>query len=243
MLPTILSATTAVAVAGYATFIPRSSIWGSVISRGASTGNRIALTFDDGPTPGATDRILDILRQENVPATFFAIGVNAEKNPDLLRRTHAEGHLLANHSYRHEHYALFRGYGYWRDEFERTNALLQAVTRSEIRNFRPPMGIKTPIILSQARRRSMSTIAWTHRAHDGFRTTPEKIVERLTTNVVPGSILMIHDGIEPNHPRDPEPSIRAIRPLIENLKSRGFAFCRIDQLLERSDKIISPTSS
>jgi peptidoglycan-N-acetylglucosamine deacetylase len=232
LLATFSVATAAVAAGGYGTFMPRSALWGKVISRGPTTGNKIALTFDDGPTPGATEQILDILRELGVPATFFVIGLNAEKHPDLLRRIHAEGHLLGNHSRHHAHYAMFRGRRYWREEFDRTNSVIRAVTQADVRFFRPPMGIKTPIILGQSRKSHMRTVAWTHRAHDGFATTPRRIVERLTNNVTPGSILLIHDGIEPNHPRDPLASIQSVRPVIETLRRQALEFVRLDALLD-----------
>src|SRR6185437_4519199 len=89
-------------VASYATFVPKSGIWGPVVWRGTSEDPpRVALTFDDGPTAGSTDRILDLLGEMNVKAGFFVIGRNVEGEPELLRRIDAEGHLVGNHTYDH----------------------------------------------------------------------------------------------------------------------------------------------
>src|SRR5437016_2530000 len=84
----------------WGTPFPSGWLWGKVISRGTKDGPpRIALTFDDGPTPGGTDRILDLLAELKAPATFFVIGQNVEGYPDLLRRIDAEGHLIGNHTF------------------------------------------------------------------------------------------------------------------------------------------------
>src|ERR1700743_576148 len=90
------------AFTSYGTFVPRGQLWGPVIWKGTSGGPpRVALTFDDGPTAGATDRVLDLLADLNVRAAFFVIGRNVEREPDLLRRIDAEGHLIGNHTYDH----------------------------------------------------------------------------------------------------------------------------------------------
>src|SRR5438128_1621508 len=98
-IPIALAASAAVAAFTYASVAPACTFWGPVISKGNSALPRYALTFDDGPTENSTERILDILNYHNVKATFFVIGVNAEKNPKLLERIHAEGHIIGNHSY------------------------------------------------------------------------------------------------------------------------------------------------
>src|SRR5438552_3460310 len=92
----------------WGTFVPSGWLWGEVISRGTIQGPpRVALTFDDGPTPGGTDRILDLLAELKAPSTFFVIGQNVERHPDLLRRIDAEGHLIGNHTFDHHHWGVF----------------------------------------------------------------------------------------------------------------------------------------
>src|SRR2546421_4603069 len=92
-------------VAARGTFVPTSRVWGPLISHGdRNDPPRVALTFDDGPTPGSTDRVLDIIGELNVKAAFFVIGRNVENNADLLARIDAEGHLIGNHSFDHSHW-------------------------------------------------------------------------------------------------------------------------------------------
>ena len=100
----ILAPAVGIAVLGrltYATTAPACRFWGPVLSRGPAGSRRVAITFDDGPTPGTTDVILEALRHAGVTASFFVIGTNVRKHPDLLRRVYAQGHLIANHSLSH----------------------------------------------------------------------------------------------------------------------------------------------
>ena len=118
----------------YGTFAPASSFWGKVIS-GAADRTRpvVSLTFDDGPTPGSTERVLDLLAKLNTPATFFVIGQNAEQWPQLLRRMDAEGHIVAGHTFDHRHFGLFRGWGYWQRQVERSNRLIEEIIGNSVR--------------------------------------------------------------------------------------------------------------
>jgi peptidoglycan/xylan/chitin deacetylase (PgdA/CDA1 family) len=233
LLPAIFGAAhVAAGTVAYGVGAPRSSMFGRVVSRGRADANRVALTFDDGPTPGATDRILDVLREEGVTAAFFVVGANVEKSPDLLRRIRDEGHLVGNHSWHHDHLGMFRAAGYWRDELARTDEAIEGVVGVRPGLFRPPMGVKTPAIMGAARRAGKVVVAWSRRARDGKHpTTVERIRDRLITGVGSGEILLIHDGVEPNQPRDPAVSVEAVRPVIRGVRASGLEFGRLDALL------------
>ena len=110
------------ALAAYGTFVPDSSLWGTVTSRAAGVkDDRIALSFDDGPTPGASDRVLDLLGELGVKASFFVIGQNVVRAPRLLERMDAEGHLIGNHSFDHSHWAMWGGRNYWQEQVDKTD--------------------------------------------------------------------------------------------------------------------------
>src|SRR5215203_3320163 len=126
-----------------ATFSPRSNLWGPVIHQGDPTVPRYALTFDDGPTPNATDRILDTLGELDAKAAFFFIGVNVRRAPDLVRRACDEGHVVANHSYDHSHFGIFGLRRYWERQLRDTDALIYDTIGRRPALFRPPMGIRT----------------------------------------------------------------------------------------------------
>src|SRR5207253_9724643 len=117
-----LAAVSAVALpVTYATFVPTSGLAGRVFCHGRRDGAaRVAITFDDGPTAPYTQRVLDKLRELDVRATFFVIGKNVERAPELVRRLGREGHVVGNHTYHHRHYGFLRTTGVWREELRRT---------------------------------------------------------------------------------------------------------------------------
>jgi len=213
----------------YATFVPGSGIWCPVVTRGTAGGRpRVALTFDDGPLPGSTDRILDILAEQGVKAVFFVIGRPAEQHPDLVRRIHDEGHLVANHTYHHPTHGWARGLRFWRRQIERTDAVVERAIGLRPRFFRPPMGIKSFVTARAAR--GHAVIGWTRRGFDGVATTPQRVVARLAPRARAGEILLLHDGISPQSRRDPTVTIEALRPLIQELRARGLDPVRLDEL-------------
>jgi len=229
----ILAAGGAAAAAGgasWGTFAPRSPLWGPVVSRGVSTdAKRIALTFDDGPMPGATEQILDALREMNAKAAFFVIGREAKAHPQIVRRMHDEGHLVGNHSFTHAAAGFMRGPIFWRREVARTDEVIGLIIGLRPRLFRPPLGIKTPFT-AIASCRTHVTVTWTRRAFDGVTTSSQRIVDRLVPRTTAGEIVALHDGVSPQSRRDPSATVLAIKPLINGLRARGIEPVRLDEL-------------
>ncbi len=218
------------AVGLYGTFVPQSSLWCRNTWHGPRAGDRVALTFDDGPSPGYTDRVLEILARQRVPASFFVIGRNVEKSPNLLRRVHDAGHLVGNHTFDHHHFAVFRGYRYWLDQLERTSNIVERTIGQRPRYFRPPVGIKFIFTAMAARRLGQTVVTWSQSARDGVATSVDRIMARLA-NVTGGDIITLHDGIDPHSPRRPEITLEALPILIEQLRTRGLEFARLDELI------------
>jgi peptidoglycan/xylan/chitin deacetylase (PgdA/CDA1 family) len=213
--------------AAWGTFAPASRLWGHVVSRGRSQG--VALTFDDGPLPGATEQILDALGELNVKAAFFVIGSAAERHPRIVRRMHEEGHLVGNHSFTHSAAGFIRGPRFWHREVTRTDEVIARIIDCRPRLFRPPLGIKTPFIF-RAARHEHETITWTRRAFDGVMTTTAQILDRLVLYSKPSEILALHDGVGPQSRRDSLATVKAIKPLIQGLRGRGIEPVRLDEL-------------
>ncbi len=224
---TLAAATTATAaVLARGAFHPRSRIFCPVVSRLAPTdARRIALTFDDGPTPGVTERVLELLAQRDMHATFFVIGQHAKNHPDLLRKIKASGHDLANHTFDHHRHGLFRHGRYWQNQIQRTNdAIISATGRKPV-CFRPPMGFKSPAINRAARDAGHEIVTWTRRAFDGRPTTSTAIKARLVGRIKPGDIVLIHDGHEPSRPRDLSPMIDALPAVLDSIRDNGLETC------------------
>ena len=231
--PAAVGAAAAGAVLANGTFSPGSSFWGPVLSRApAGDGRGVALTFDDGPTPGATDRALDVLGELRVKAAFFVVGRNARRHPGLVERMHAEGHLVGNHTLDHSHFGLFGRDGYWIRQVAEADETIRQIIGRRPALFRPPMGIKTGHVTKAAAAAGHAVVTWTRRAFDGIGTTPDRIVRRLAPTAAAGDILLLHDGLEPNAlRRDASATVAALRPLIDRLRARGLEPRPLDGML------------
>jgi peptidoglycan/xylan/chitin deacetylase (PgdA/CDA1 family) len=234
----ILAATALAAVSGAAvhgTFSPTSSFWGTVTWRAAGAGNCVALTFDDGPTAGCSERVLDILDELQVPAAFFVIGASAARRPDIIRRIDAAGHLLGNHTYDHDHLGILRGPIYWNDQLRRTDEMLAGIIGRKPALFRPSMGFTTWPIHHAARRGEQAVVTWSIRGRDGLGGESSQILRRMVEPARGGDILMLHDGIDPHllgsRIPDRNATITALPRLIAALREKGLQIVRLDQLL------------
>jgi peptidoglycan/xylan/chitin deacetylase (PgdA/CDA1 family) len=229
----LASATAAAAGVGiHGIFAPRSQLWGKVVSRGDAAGPpRVALTFDDGPHPEATPRVLDALGRAGARATFFVVGAHAARWPELVRRIDAEGHLLGNHSWEHRISGSWQLGGYWAASIARTQHLVEELTGRRPLWFRPPFAVKTWHLCRAARRLGQTIVTFDRRALDGRATRPEKIVARLVPRAAAGDILALHDGVVDGLPRPIEPTLEALGPTIEGLRARGLAIAPLSELV------------
>jgi peptidoglycan/xylan/chitin deacetylase (PgdA/CDA1 family) len=216
----------------YGVVSPGSCAFGRVISRGDPGTPRVALTFDDGPTPPFTERVLDILERFNVRGSFFVIGRNVERAGPLLQRMHDAGHVIGNHTFDHPHYGFCRTLAYWQDQLRRTNDVIESAIGRRPALFRAPLGFKSPLTLAAARREGLTAVAWTRRAFDGIRCSKAQILRRLAGPTCGGDILTLHDGLDPHAAqRDPEPTLAALPELIERLIERGLELVTLERLL------------
>lgn len=215
-----------------AVFMPRSQMCGRVLFRGPRADPpRIALTFDDGPDPAGTPRVLEILRRHRVRAAFLVVGRHAAAHADLVRRIDAEGHLVGNHSFEHAHLGSMRRGRYWDAEIERTDALIEGLIGKRPALFRPPMGFKTFHMARAAARQGHAMVTWTRRAYDGMRRTrPDLIIARLA-RAEPGDIVLMHDGAVRPFRIDPHAAAQALDALLPLWKARNLVIQRLDELL------------
>lgn len=233
--PTALAAGGAAALVGglaWGMFVPQSRLLGNVISHGPRDGSpRAALTFDDGPWPGSTDVILDILREHHLKAAFFVIGRYARQWPDLIRRIHIEGHLIGNHTFDHHRLGLWRSTRYWRDQIAATDDAIAEITGERPHYFRPPMGFKSPQLVLSAGRLGHHLITWSRRGRDGVATTPQRIIRNLAERIAAGDIVLLHDGRDLASRRDVTVTAAALPVVINALRDQGISLVRLDELI------------
>lgn len=188
-----------------------------------------ALTFDDGPHPEVTPRVLDLLAAHGQRATFFVVGMHARAHGGLLRRIRAEGHALGLHSDTHHRAFNCWGPGAVRRDLERcAQAVADATGEAPPRLFRPPVGLKNPIVASVVQRLALVTVTWSARAWDTAGAPPGRIAARLVAGARPRAIVLLHDGHEPAHPGDRAATAAALALALPTLPTRSVALAATD---------------
>ncbi|HAR63562.1 MAG TPA: hypothetical protein DF296_01825 [Candidatus Margulisbacteria bacterium] len=192
----------------------------------------IALTFDDGPKPEYSIPVLDILDKYCIKATFFIVGKMAKIYPDTVYRMAISGHEVGNHTFSHVRLDTVFSPQEIEDELKLTNQIIEKITGSKPKYFRPPGGRFNQFVIQTAFETGLKQINWSLTAADyiPFSTIPvanqdnsEKIVERVISQTRPGSIILLHNG-----GNDVE---KALPKIIEQLRQKGFKFVTISELL------------
>ncbi len=171
---------------------PARSAQPEFIRRGRPEGNRMALTFDDGPSPGVTDRILDELKQRGLHATFFMIGQKVAAAPDLARRVLAEGHDVANHTYSHPDLTSLPE-AKAAEEIQKMQDVMAELLHHKPVWFRPPFGSFRRTQMPLVHERGLRTVIWSVDSGDWALPGEAKILETILQNTKPGSIIVCHD--------------------------------------------------
>jgi len=200
--------------------------WLASSRRRVACGNRpcVALTFDDGPSPEVTPKVLAILEEKNVRATFFMIGRRVVASPDLARRIVRAGHAVGNHT--HSHPALFcflTPRRLHREIQQAQDAILQATgVRPSI--FRPPVGLRHPLLRPSLEHASLELVLWRLRSYDTRKVTAHELRTRILTRVQPGAIILLHDRPGPGS----SSMLASLPGVIDALSAGGFDFVTVD---------------
>lgn len=189
----------------------------------------IALTFDDGPQPGSTDRLLDILGELGAPATFFCVGKNVLRHPDLVGRMLTEGHAVGSHSFSHPH-PLEIPLGALTTEYRRGRDVVAAAGGTG-RLFRPPHGAITFAGAGMMRGLHLQPWLWSVDPEDWQPGVSAAHIRTVAGRALAGDVVLLHDWVEqPVAPAalDRSATVTALRPLIEDARDRGLVFERLE---------------
>ena len=156
--------------------------------------NYISITFDDGPHPEFTPKVLSLLKEYNAKATFFLIGKNAEMHPNFVHQILNEGHTVGNHSYSHSKNFGFFSAEKVAAELRQTNSILKKITGKEVKLFRPPFGVTNPNIKHALKKTGHLSIGWNKRSFDTTNLSEKRILRRITSNLKKGDIILLHDS-------------------------------------------------
>ncbi len=210
----------------YAAMWPASQLFGrALIAPPIKPGlpGQLALTFDDGPNPAWTPQLLDILAGNEVRATFFLVGRYAQAQPDLVRRIHAAGHLIGNHSWAHPNLAVTSA-GRVREELTRTRDTLQQMVGVPVRWFRPPFGGRRPVVFTIARELGMTPVLWNAITRDWSEPSADSIAQRMISKIDRNqrrgraTNIVLHDGGHLQQGANRGPSVAAAGQLLARYK-------------------------
>lgn len=195
---------------------------------GDSTGKKIALTFDDGPDKKITPQILDILKDKDVPATFFVVGEQVSYFPEMTKRMINEGHTIANHTWNHPE--LSKKYSSQvAQEITSTNEIIEKVTGEKATLFRPPYGDYTRADAMQFEKLGFRNVLWSVDTLDWSGTTANEILEMIHKDKSPGGIVLQHNFSSSKL----EGTVKALPQIIEQLREDGYEFVTVDTLLSK----------
>lgn len=191
---------------------------GPVITSFETPRREVWLTIDDGPRPDTTPVLLEFLARHNARATFFLIGKNVRRHPELVSEILRQGHTVANHTFSHPHHYFWCATGRQTgSEIDRCNAALREAGASDCRYFRPPVGLKNHALHPELARRNLELVLWTARGFDTIAQDLDKALSRIEAQLRPGAIILAHEI-----PGEPERQQRFFVRLFELLKKSGY---------------------
>lgn len=192
-----------------------SGVYVKALCRGNAGEKRVYLTFDDGPSPENTGKVLDVLEKFGAKGTFFCIGNRLEGNRKTVERIIAGGHAIGNHSWSHSPwFPLFRS-GKMQDDLLRCSSSLKRISGLDTVLFRPPFGVTNPTVAEAAENLGFIVAGWDIRTYDTTGKSAEEIVSSVARRLRPGSVILMHDRLPG--------CADALEKLLLYLQSEGYA--------------------
>lgn len=192
--------------------------------RGNPVSKRIAITFDDGPHPNYTPKLLDILAQFHAKATFFVVGEMAERYPYLVEAEYAAGHQIGNHTYHHVNLTKIPDADI-PVEIQACTDVIKSIIHKRTHVFRPPGGDYDRTVADASARLGCTMVLWTDDPGDYASPGDRVITTRLLDKMSNGGIILIHDGVQQ--------TIDVLPQILRYLQGKGYEFVTIDQLMKR----------
>ena len=198
----------------YASYSIKSQVYVRALCRVKTTEKVVYLTFDDGPDAEQTPQVLDVLKRNNAKATFFCIGSRIAGNESLLKRMADEGHQIGIHSFSHANGFPLYGRGRMIADIRQCQQAIEQATGSTTTLFRPPFGVTNPTVGKAVKALNLKTIGWTIRTYDTNRGSNAKIARRISRQLCPGAIILLHDRLPQSAER--------LQMVIDTVKENGY---------------------
>ena len=196
----------------------------NIICHGDLSEKWISITFDDGPDPALTPKVLDILKKQSVPACFFLIGKKIPENEGVVKRIFLEGHETGNHSYSHSNAWDFQLPRKMLQDLMKTELLVENIIHRKMGLFRPPYGVVNPMVEAAIQRTPYTMIAWSIRSFDTLSSNEGHLLRRITKNLKPGDIILLHDNRQI--------TVNFLEALIIAIREQGFQIVSLEKLLK-----------
>ena len=212
------------AALGVAGILPRSSVLGPNLTRlphASAARGEVALTFDDGPDPAVTPALLDLLDRYGAKASFFCVGREAARHPDVVREMARRGHGIENHSNSHPGAFAMYGARRLRSEIESAQETLAAISGRAPVFFRAPMGLRNPLLDPVLAHLGLTYVSWTRRGLDTMDRRPATVLARLVEKLSAGDVLLLHDGAYRRH-RGAAVAVSVLPGLLERMAVAGL---------------------
>lgn len=225
---------TAIAVAAFCVFFDEAVLVrkGTVFHK-KTQAKLVALTFDDGPSPVWTPKILAELKRANIKATFFMLGEHVKKYPEIVRQVEREGHEIENHTYDH-HVLIYYKMEELEKEIKDTENVIRDITGKSTKYFRPPKAWITAEEKNKIEEMGYKIVLWSLNSKDWVNFDDKYIIRYITKNIRPGDIILFHDsgGVFSIEGGSRKETVSAIFRLSERLRAKGYEFVTVSQFLE-----------
>jgi len=214
-----------------APFIPSTNLFLPVVTKGNSDKNIIALTFDDGPDPFTTLKILKLLAKYNAKATFFVTGYNTLKYPNLIKKILDSGHSIGNHTYHHDIFIMLKSKKKLENEILATQKILKQFGIVPL-VFRPPVGIVNPKLGQILAKIGMYCVTFSNRAFDRGNRKVHNISNKILGKIKPGQIIMMHDKMPKEKTLLPV-FLKQVELLLCGLRAKKIKIIPLSELIKK----------
>lgn len=204
--------------------------YGDVLVSGNLSLNQVAITFDDGPSDAYTPLFLDVLKKKRIRATFFLVGKNVERFPDIAKRIIVEGHAVGSHSYSHRWDSKDKDG--LKEEIKFGQETIRNTLGIKTNLFRPPYGRNSSDFVDIAKEQKLYIIKWSVDSRDWKNPGVDKIIQRIIDNTKGGSIILLHDSYGSSYlMEERKHTLTALPSIIDNLQKKGFKFVTIPEMM------------
>jgi len=184
------------------------------VNRLPGKSNEVMVTFDDGPHPVYTGKVLDLLAKREVKALFFMIGERAVANPELVKRVADEGHTIGIHSMKHTAGFTIKSAIGVKEDLTRCKEVLEEISGREVNFFRPPYGVTNPNIANAVKALGLVCVGWNIRSFDTVISSNNRVVRRVAGKLFPGGIILMHDSLPA--------SVKVLEGVLEEIQKIGL---------------------